>query len=145
MRISTQGILVATFLSLVSGLATAAAETVDPDKLPKVECSSLRFSKEFLDKYPKAPAACLEARVYKGKTYMKVKGKVYTVDKPQLTISLMDAYGNTLGTVPVRNPKSLRVIINGEEKDVAHLRQDEELTFWVPESMFSEQSTVASQ
>jgi len=136
---------VATVLSLVSGLATAASKAVDPDKLPKVECSSLRFSKEFLEKYPKAPAACLEARVYKGKTYMKVKGKVYTVDKPKLTIALMDAYGNALGTVPVRNPKSIRVIINGEEKDVAHLRKDEELTFWVPESMFSGQSTVASQ
>jgi hypothetical protein len=144
-RISTQGILVATVLSLVSGLATAASKTVDPDKLPKVECSSLRFSKEFLDKYPKAPAACLEARVYKGKTYMKVKGKVYGVDKPALTMAFMDAYGNALGTVLVRDPKSLRVIINGKEKDVAHLRKDEQLTFWVPESMFSEQSTATSQ
>ena len=145
MRISTQGLLVATVLSLVSGLATAASNTVDPDKLPKVECSSLRFSKEFLDKYPKAPAACLEARVYKGKTYMKVKGKVYVVDKPTVTIAFMNAYGNTLGTVAVKNPKSLRVIINGEEKDVAHLRQNEELTFWVPESMFSAQSTASTQ
>jgi hypothetical protein len=144
-RISTQWILVATVLSLASGLATAASKTVDPDKLPKVECSSLRFSKEFLDKYPKAPAACLEARVYKGKTYMKVKGKVYVADKPTLTMAFMDAYGNALGTVQVKNPKSLRVIINGEEKDVAHLRKDEQLTFWVPESMFSEQSTATSQ
>jgi hypothetical protein len=144
-RISTQGILVATVLSLVSGLATAASNTVDPDKLPKVECSSLRFSKEFLDKYPKAPAACLEARVYKGQTYMKVKGKVYVVDKPTVTMAFMDSHGNALGTVPVRDPKSLRVIINGQEKDVAHLRKDEELTFWVPESMFSGQSTAARQ
>lgn len=145
MRISTQRLLVATVLSLVSGLATAASKAVDPDKLPKVECSSLRFSKEFLDKYPKAPAACLEARVYKGKTYMKVKGKVYVVDKPTVTIAFMNAYGNTLGTVAVKNPKSLRVIINGEEKDVADLRQNEELTFWVPESMFSAQSTASTQ
>ena len=145
MRISTQRLLVATVLSLVSGLATAVSNTVDPEKLPKVECSSLRFSKEFLHKYPNAPAACLEARVYKGKTYMKVKGKVYVVDKPTVTIAFMNAYGNTLGTVAVKNPKSLRVIINGEEKDVADLRQNEELTFWVPESMFSAQSTASTQ
>ena len=145
MRISSQAILVAAGLSLVSGVTTAASQTVDPDKLPKVECSSLRYSKEFLAKYPKAPAACLEARVYKGKTYMKVKGKVYIVDKSTPTVAIMDGYGNTLGTVTVKNPKSLRVIVNGKEVDFAHLRTNEELTFWVPESMFSAQPAAASQ
>ena len=62
MRISSQGILVATVLSLFSGVTTAASSAVDPNQLPKVECSSLRYSQEFLDKYPRAPAACLEAR-----------------------------------------------------------------------------------
>jgi hypothetical protein len=144
MRISTQGILVATVLSLVSGLATAASKTVYPDKLPKVECSSLRYSKEFLDKYPKAPAACQEARVYKGTTYMKVKGKLYVVDKPTLSFAFEDPYGNTLGTITVKNPK-LRVIIDGKEMTVDHLKTNQELTFWVPESIFSPQSAAASQ
>ena len=67
MRISNQGLLAATVLSLFSG-ATMAAKAVNPDTLPKVECTSLRYSDDFLQKYPKAPAACLEARVYKGET-----------------------------------------------------------------------------
>jgi hypothetical protein len=145
MRISSGGILVATVLSLFSGVTTAASSAVDPNQLPKVECSSLRYSQEFLDKYPRAPAACLEARVYKGETYMKVKGKVYLVDKPGLTFDVMDPYGNTLGTVTVKNPKSLRVIIDGKEVNASELRADEDLTFWVPESMFSAQLTAASQ
>ena len=144
MRISSQAILSATVLSLLSGLAAAAAQTVDPAKLPKVECSSLRYSKEFLDKYPKAPAACQEARVYKGKTYMKVKGKLYVVDKPTLSFAFEDPYGNTLGTISVKNPK-LRVIINGKEMTVDHVKTGEELTFWVPEAMFSAQPAAASQ
>jgi hypothetical protein len=143
-RISSQAILSATVLSLLSGLAAAASKTVDPDKLPKVACSSLRYSKEFLDKYPKAPAACQEARVYKGTTYMKVKGKLYVADKPTLSFAFEDPYGNTLGTVTVKNPK-LRVIINGEEMTVDHLKTNQELTFWVPESMFSAQPAAASQ
>jgi hypothetical protein len=52
-------------LSLCSG-ATIAEEAVNPDTLPGIECPSLRYSEDFLQKYPKAPAACPEARVYKG-------------------------------------------------------------------------------
>jgi hypothetical protein len=143
-RISSQAILSATVLSLLSGLAPATAQTVDPDKLPKVECSSLRYSKEFLDKYPKAPAACQEARVYKGKTYMKVKGKLYVADKPMLSFAFEDPYGNTLGTVSVKNPK-LRVIINGKETTIDHVDTNQELTFWVPDSIFSAKAAAASQ
>jgi hypothetical protein len=145
MRISSRGIVLTTVLSLFSGITTAASRAVDPNQLPKVECSSLRYSQEFLDKYPRAPAACLEARVYKGETYMKVKGKVYLVDKPALTFDVMDPYGNTLGTVTVENPKSLRVIIDGKDVDASELRADEDLTLWVPESMFSAQPTAASR
>jgi hypothetical protein len=75
MRILNQGLLAPMVLSLCSG-ATIAAETVNPDTLPGIECSSLRYSEDFLQKYPTAPAACLEARVYKGQTYMKVKAKM---------------------------------------------------------------------
>jgi hypothetical protein len=145
MRISSRGILLATVLSLFSGVTTAASPSVDPNQLPKVECSSLRYSQEFLDKYPRAPAACLEARVYKGETYLKVKGKVYVVDKPALTFDVMDPYGNTLGTVTFKNPKSLRVIMDGKEVDASKLRVDENLTLWVPEAIFSAQHTAASQ
>jgi hypothetical protein len=145
MRISSRRILLATVLSLFSGVTTAASPSVDPNQLPKVECSSLRYSQEFLDKYPRAPAACLEARVYKGETYLKVKGKVYVVDKPALTFDVMDPYGNTLGTVTFKNPKSLRVIMDGKEVDASKLRVDENLTLWVPEAIFSAQHTAASQ
>lgn len=136
MRNLTRKILSVTVLSLVAGVTVAAPKEVDTYKLPKVECSSLRYSKEFLHTYPKAPAACLEARVYNGETYMKVKGKVYILDEPTLSVAFMDPYGNTLGTVKVKDSQ-LRVIMNGKEVEVADLRTDQELTFWVPESMFS--------
>jgi hypothetical protein len=49
----------------------------------------------------------------------------------------MDPYGDTLGTVLVQKPQSLRVLINGKEEDAFDLHRDETLTFWVPESVFS--------
>jgi hypothetical protein len=131
-------------LSLCSG-ATIAAEAVNPDTLPKIECSSLRYSEDFLQKYPKAPAACLEARVYKGETYMKVKAKVYVSEEPMLSVDLMDPYGNTVGSVLVRKPQSLRVLINGKEVDAFDLHRHESVTVWVPQSMFDAQATAAGQ
>jgi hypothetical protein len=142
MRTSNQGLLAAMVLSLCSG-ATIAAEAVNPDKLPRVECSSLRYSKDFLQQYPKAPAACLEARVYKGQTYMKVKAKVYVREEPTLSVDLMDPYGNTLGSVLVRKPQSLRVLMNGKEVDAFDLHRNEEVTVWVPQSMFDAQPATA--
>jgi hypothetical protein len=76
---------------------------------------------------------------------MKVKGKVYLVDKPALTFDVMDPYGSTLGTVTVKNPKSLRAIIDGKEVGASELCADEDLTLWVPESTFSAQPTATSQ
>ena len=144
MRISNHGLLAAMVLSLCSG-ATLAAEAVNPDKLPGVECSSLRYSKDFLQQYPKAPAACLEARVYKGQTYMKVKAKVYVREEPTLSVDLMDPYGNTLGSVLVRKPQALRVLVNGKEVDAFDLHRNEEVTVWVPQSMFDSQPAAAAQ
>lgn len=144
MRKSSQKILVAAVLSLAASVTIAASQDVDPATLPRVACSSLRYSKEFLDKYPRVPSACLEARVYKGERYLKVRGKVYVLDGPTLSVALVDPYGNTLGTVTVRDSR-LRVIIDGRVADVADLRTDEELTFWVPESIFSAEPTLASQ
>jgi hypothetical protein len=142
MRISNQGLLAAMVLSLCSGV-TIAAEAVNPDKLPRVECSSLRYSEDFLQKYPKAPAACLDARVYKGETSMKVKAKVYVTEEPILSVDLMDRYGNTLGTVLVRKPQSIRVLVNGKEVGASDLHRNEQIIVWVPQSMFDAQSAAA--
>ena len=142
MRISNQGLLAAMVLSLCSG-ATIAAEAVNPDKLPKIECASLRYSEDFLQKYPTAPAACLEARVYKGETYMKVKAKVYVKEEPMLSVDLLDPYGNTLGSVLIRKPQSLRVLVNGKEVDPFDLHRNEAVTVWVPQSMFDAQPAAA--
>ena len=143
MRISNQGLLAAMVLSLCSG-ATVAAEAVNPDKLPRIECSSLIYSEDFLQKYPAAPAACLEARVYKGETYMKVKAKVYVREEPMLSIDLMDPQGNTLGTVQIRKPQSLHVLINGKDVNAFDLHRDEQVTVWVPQSMFDAQPVAAA-
>jgi hypothetical protein len=144
MRFSNQALLAAMVLSLCSG-ATIAAEAVNPDRLPRIECASLRYSEDFLQKYPTAPAACMEARVYKGETYMKVKAKVYVKEEPMLSVDLLDPYGNTLGSVLIQKPQSLRVLVNGKEVDPFDLHRNEAVTVWVPQSMFDAQPAAAGR
>jgi hypothetical protein len=143
-RISTQAIIMAATLSLASGVATAASQAVDPEKLPMEKCSSIHYNQAFLDKNPKAPAACLEVRVYKGHRYMKVQGKVYIANADSLTVTFLDEGGNDLGTVTIKGPKSHSVLFNGKKVAFANLQTGEKLTFWVPESVFSAQPSPAS-
>ena len=57
--------------------ACGTLKSLDPATLPKVGCSALRFGAAFLEKYPTAPAACLEARDNHGQRYGKFAAKVY--------------------------------------------------------------------
>jgi hypothetical protein len=74
---------------------------------------------------------------------MKVKAKMYVREEPMLSVDLMDPYGNTLGTVLVRKPQSLRVLINGKEVSAFDLHRDEQVTVWVPQSMFDAHPAAA--
>jgi hypothetical protein len=131
-------------LALVANVAGAASEAVDPDKLPMEKCSSIVYAPAFLNKYPKAPAACLEVRVYKGQRYMKIKGKVYVVDKNAVTVAFYDPYGNDLGTVTVSGPNYPTVFFDGKNVAFPDLKTGEKLTIWVPESIFSEKAVAMS-
>jgi hypothetical protein len=142
-RISTQTIIVAAAVSLASSVASAASQSVDVDKLPMERCSTIHYGKAFLEKHPKAPAACMEVRVYEGHRYMKVQGKVYIVDKDSLTVAFLDEFGNDLGTVTIKGQNAPSVIFNGKKVGFTALQTGEKLTFWVPESVFSAESSSA--
>jgi hypothetical protein len=142
MRISSHTIVVAAALALASSVSSDASTAVDPNTLPKVECLALHYDAAFLAKHPKTPAACLEARVYKGHRYMKVKGQVYIAGTDSMTITFQNVAGDPLDTVTVKRSVPLRVIVDGKEADIADLPSGKELTFWIPESIFSAQSTT---
>jgi hypothetical protein len=88
----------AAIFALASSAAFAVPHDVDPETLPAVKCSDLVYSQAFLAKYPKAPAACLDARIYKGHRFMKVKGKVYIADKNSMTVNFQNVAGDPLDT-----------------------------------------------
>jgi hypothetical protein len=113
--------------------AAQAAKPVDPAKLPKVECSDLKFSTAFLDKYPTAPAACREAREYNGKRYAKFEAKVYISDPEFMTVQLLNVVGDPLTTFSFKPRPDQHVKINGKDTKFHDAKVGEKLTFWVSE------------
>lgn len=124
-------------MPLVVGVNLAIAKPIDPESLPKVACADLVYSSEFLDKYPKAPAACLEARVYHGLRYAKFNGKVYLPGADVITVQILNAAGDPLTTFSYKPSPGATVIVDGKRKPYAQLEKGDALTFWVSEKRFA--------
>jgi hypothetical protein len=116
------------------------AKPVDPDKLPKAECSEVHFSQAFLDKYPKAPAACQEARVYKGEKFAKFTAKVYLTSADRTTVTMLDKDGNDVTTFSIKPGPESAVKINGKDVKFKDLQKGEKITFWVSEKRMGAQA-----
>jgi hypothetical protein len=124
-------------LPLAIGMQQANAQKVDPDKLPKVACSELTFSQAFLKQYPKAPAACQEARVYQGKRYAKFSGKVAKKDESSMSVQVNNVAGDAIDTLSVKPSTTATVIINGERVKLSDLKTGDPITIWVAETRFA--------
>jgi hypothetical protein len=125
-------------LPLSIELGVAAAPKVDPEALPKVACSDLKWNAEFLAKYPKGPAACLEARVYKGKRYAKFMGKVYLQDPAYLTVTFLNVAGDPLNTFTYKPPSADAIVyVDGKPTKYKDIKVGDKLTVWVSESRFA--------
>ena len=124
-------------MMLVSLAPSLASAQVDPNKLPKVSCSSLIFSQDFIQKYPKAGAACQEARVYKGKRYAKFTGKVYLTDPTYIVVQVFNVAGDPLDTVTFRPQPSSTLLVNGQPEKFSELKVGDPVTFWISEKRFA--------
>jgi hypothetical protein len=130
MMIRAKWLLAALALPL---MITTAFAAIDPDKLPQVSCSDLQFSKAFLAKYPKAPGACQDARVYKGQRYAKFVAKVYISSPQFMTVELLDSSGATVTTFSFKPAAGQGVHVNGSLEKFSDMKVGEKLTIWVSE------------
>ena len=129
-----QSVLVAFALS-VPLTCVWAADTPDPDSLPKVACKGFQYSQEFLAKYPKAPAGCLEGRTYKGVNYAKFSAQVTKVSSSGVTVQLLNTAGTPITplTIQPADAKAF-ILVNGKQTHITDLSQGDSVTFWVPQS-----------
>ena len=123
-------------LALIAPLSVAwGAKPVDPETLQKISCSDLHFSQAFLQRYPTAPASCIEGRQdASGTRYGKFTAKVYLNSADRTTVHLLDAKGDTTTTFSIKPKPDAKITVNGKKERMQDLSPGDELTFWVPES-----------
>jgi hypothetical protein len=128
-------------LAVPASVALADAPSLsDPDSLPKISCTQFTYSSAFLHKYPKAPAGCLEGRVFKGHKYAKFNAKVYLIGPDFTTVQLLNVAGDTTSTFSFKAPAGAQVVVNGKPEPIEQLKEGDQITFWVPQGRMSAQS-----
>ena len=130
------GALLGTALALP--LAIGTAQAADP-KAPEVKigCSEVKYSSEFLAKYPDAPAACIEAVEKEGKRYARFKARVYLNSADRTTVELLNPRGDRLSTFSFRPAPGAGVEIDGKKTRFTDLRKGELISFYVSEDRLS--------
>lgn len=123
--------LMALALAMTPLIATAAEEA------PKLSCiKDVMYSQEFLQKNPKAPAACREVVVKDGAKWIHFVGEVAERNGNQLTIDFQNVAGDRLATVVVEASPDARLKIAGKETKYSSLRRGDKIDVYMPESRF---------
>ena len=132
----TYGALIGSALALPFAISTTLAESpMASDK--KIACTEMKYSSEFLSKYPEAPAACVEAVEKEGKRYAKFKAKVYLNSADRTTVQLLNVKGDPLTTFSIKPGPDASIHINGKETKFTELNKGETISFYVSEDRLS--------
>jgi hypothetical protein len=122
-------------VALMASLSVAWAQPINPDRMTKVACSDLHFSAAFLQRYPQAPAACIDARqAQDGTRWAKFHARVFLNSSDRTTVNLLNANGDLKTTFSFRPRAGATIQLNGRNTRITSLRPGDELDFWVPES-----------
>jgi hypothetical protein len=101
------------------------------EKGMQIACSEVKYSSEFLAKYPQAPAACLEARDIDGKRYAKFNARVFLNSADRTTVELLNVKGDRLSTFSFKPAPDAGVTINDKKVKFTDLKKGETISFWV--------------
>ena len=132
-------------LAIPVGLALADTPLSNPDSLPKVSCDDIHYSSAFLEKYPKAPAACLEGRLANGEKWAKFNAKVYLVNLPDfVTVEMLDVAGLAVTTFSLKPSPTEKVVVNGQGVPFSQVKRGDVITLWFPETRFEAKAVPAA-
>ena len=137
MKISRWLACTALVLPVAIGSQLVSAQTVGSDTGTVIPCSDLTFSKAFLAKYPKAPAACIEARSYHGKKYAKFNGKVYLIEGASMTVQVNNVAGDALSALTVQPSQTATLLVDGKPEKFSDLKVGDPISIWVSQDRFS--------
>jgi len=118
-------------LSLPTGLALANTAFAAPNELPKISCDAIHYSDAYLQRYPRAPAACIEGRIAYGQEWARFDTRVYLADFPKfITVEMLDPSGNPISTFSFKPARKDRILVNGKSLPFSEVEPGDLITFW---------------
>jgi hypothetical protein len=119
------------------GLASMGASAADAPAMAVAKCSDIVYNKEFLDKYPKAPAVCRSVSVKNGVKSAKFKAKVVGLEKGSIKVQFLNVADTPVaGMEPLTfTPKEgAKLSVNGKLEKYRDLKAGDSLSFYVSEN-----------
>lgn len=109
------------------------------------KCSGIKWSVSFLERYPKAPAACRAVETLEGVKYAKFVGKVSKVGSTFVEVAVTDVADYPISTIAFEIGVGGRITVNDKVEKVSELKVDDRLTFWVKEGDFGISPTLTDK
>jgi len=95
------------------------------------------YSKEFLSKFPDAPAACNEVREQNGKKWVRFNAEVKKVEGNHMTMTFMDKEEHPISTLVFSfDPQATVTTEDDEVKSASKVEEGDKLKVWMPEDRF---------
>lgn len=91
------------------------------------------YSQDFLDRHPKAGAACREVIMKDGQKWARFDARLVKLKGDQVTVDFLDTSREPLETMTFIVSPDARVVVNGKKVSYDALERGETLSFWLPE------------
>ena len=122
---------VVTCACLTALMVPMAGMAADPPK--SASCYEIRYSLDFLDRYPMAPAICQEVVERDGVKYARMDAEVAATAGHILTVSFKNVFGTEIRDLDIHPVPGSKLTLNGESVPWDKVQRGDRLTFWLPE------------
>jgi hypothetical protein len=94
-------------------------------------CQRVQFSEEVLNRFPKAPQACLDVINRDGQDYAVIKAQLDSVSGNTLRVRIKQPDGSYAAATNIKASPERRVLVNGQPVRVSDLAPNQELTAYI--------------
>ena len=132
MKTWMKGVLVG--MLAVPAIAVAQGNT---SSAPEMSCYSVKYSLDFLDRYPMAPALCQSVAEKDGIKYAKMTAKVTKKSKGSVMVGFENVAGTVLSELELSPQEGSTVTIGGKTMKWSDVKTGDTLSFYLPERALS--------
>ena len=126
-------------VALMVPMAGMAAE---PPK--SATCYEIRYSLDFLDRYPMAPAICQEVVERNGVKYARMDARVDFIKGKIVTIAFKNVFGTELRELDIQPVAGSTITLNGKSVPWKDVKRGDSLSLWLPEKALNFVSSPGS-